>query len=193
MILNVPNIITFSRILLIPVLTAFLLMIDPEKPLAYNQCMSLWAASVFAIAAISDLVDGYYARKFGEVSKIGKFFDPMADKLIHMTAMVLLIPLNRIAAWIVVVLLFREIFITGLRAMAAGEGIIIDAAAWGKRKTAWLNVGLSALLIYYPLFPGKSYELNSYAVGMVCIAIGFVYSVASAINYTLHFFKSVRK
>jgi CDP-diacylglycerol---glycerol-3-phosphate 3-phosphatidyltransferase len=193
MILNVPNIITFSRILLIPVLTAFLLMIDPEKPLAYNQCMSYWAAFVFAIAAISDLVDGYYARKFGEVSKIGKFFDPMADKLIHMTALVLLIPLNRIAAWIVVVLLFREIFITGLRAMAAGEGIIIDAAAWGKRKTAWLNVGLSALLIYYPLFPGTSYELNSYAVGMVCIAIGSVYSVASAINYTLHFFKSVKK
>ncbi len=191
MIFNVPNIITFGRILVIPILVVLFLLIGPEKGEEYNKTVSFWAAVLFTLAAISDLVDGYYARKYGAVSVMGKFIDPMADKLLHMAALVLLIPLGRIPAWVVVVLLFREIFISGIRAMAAGEGLIIAAGEWGKKKTAWLNVGIIALMVYYPWFPGTVYELNVKAVGVVCLAVGFIYSVASAVTYTTEFFKKV--
>lgn len=176
---------------MIPIVVVLLSLIGPNKSYEYNWAMSFWTAVIFSLAAISDLVDGYYARKYGAVSVMGKFIDPMADKLIHMAAMVMLIPLGRLPAWIVVILLFREIFISGIRAMAAGEGLIIDAATWGKRKTAWLNLGLICIILYYPWFAHTKYEINVYGVGMICLVVGFFYSVASAVNYTVHFFNKV--
>jgi dUTP pyrophosphatase len=177
MLYNVPNLITFGRILIIPVLSLLLGLQQDSRNEAFNRVLSLWAAGVFVVAAVSDLVDGYYARKYQQVSLMGKFFDPMADKLIHMTTMVFLIPLGRLPAWVVVILLFREIFISGLRAAAAGEGLIIDAAEWGKKKTAFLNVALTAIIIHYPF-----YGLNSRPIGLVVLAFGFVYAVASAVH-----------
>jgi CDP-diacylglycerol--glycerol-3-phosphate 3-phosphatidyltransferase len=188
MFLNVPNSITLGRIMIIPILGVLLGLQEGSSNDTLNRTLSLWAALVFILAGISDLVDGYYARKYGEVSIAGKFFDPLADKLIHMTAMIFLIPLGRIEAWVVVVLLFREIFITGLRSMAAGEGMIIDAGEWGKMKTAWLNFGIGALIIHYPLF-----GLNSHVIGYICVAVGFLYSVLSAGQYSLVFVKTMRK
>src|SRR3989339_297980 len=125
MLFSIPNIITYIRIVLIPVLVVLLLLVSPSKSDEANFQLCFWAMIVFTIAGVSDLFDGYYARRYGAVSKMGKFIDPMADKLIHMTAMVMMIPLGRIAAWVVVVLLFREIFITGIRAVAAAEGVVI--------------------------------------------------------------------
>jgi CDP-diacylglycerol--glycerol-3-phosphate 3-phosphatidyltransferase len=124
---------------------------------------------------------------------MGKFFDPMADKLIHMTALVFLIPLGRIEAWLVVVLLSREIFINGLRSMAVGEGIVIDAATWGKRKTAWLNVGIGALIMHHSLFPGTLFEIRSAPFGYFCLWIGLIFSVASGVQYTVGFFRQMQK
>ena len=193
MIFSVPNLITYGRIFIIPVLAVLIGMIGPENSLEYNKNCGFWAMMIFIAAGVSDLIDGYYARKYGAVSVMGKFIDPMADKLIHMTVMVMLIPLGRISAWLVVVLLFREIFISGVRAVAAGEGLVIDAAAWGKRKTAYLNVGLSGLLYYYPIFPGTRFEFSSEAVGMACVAIAFCYSIASGFVYTKSFFQVARK
>lgn len=191
MIFNVPNLITIGRIAVIPLLVWLLNGIpgaDPHR----DKVLSFWAMVVFAAAGISDLVDGYYARKYGQVSTMGKFFDPMADKLIHMTAMVFLIPINRMAAWLVAALLFREIFITGLRSMAAGEGIIIDAGDWGKKKTAWLNVGLSGLILHYPVFAGTFFELNTVAVANFCMVVGFFFAIASGIQYSVVFFNRAR-
>jgi len=168
-------------------------MVDPTRNMGYNLAMCQWAMFVFVVAGISDLVDGYYARKYGAVSMMGKFIDPMADKLIHMTAMVMLIPLERMPAWLVVVFLFREILISGLRAVAAGEGLIIDAASWGKKKTAWLNFGLAGLIYYYPMFPGTVYEIDPYMTGWICLIIALVYSVASAGVYVKDFFHAVLK
>lgn len=187
MLYNVANLITFGRILVIPVLSVLLGLQENTFDDTFKRELSLWAAGVFVAAAISDMVDGYYARKYGQVSLMGKFFDPMADKLIHMTAMVFLVPLGRMPAWVVVILLFREIFISGLRAAAAGEGLIIDAAEWGKKKTAFLNVALTAIIIHYPFF-----GLNSHGIGLVVLAIGFVFSVASAMQYTAVFFRRVK-
>lgn len=191
MLFNVPNIITAGRILIIPVVGGLLYKAQGAS-LSKDQLYSFWAMLFFTLAAISDLVDGYYARKYGQVSLMGKFFDPMADKLIHMTAMVLLIPLDRMPAWLVSVLLFREIFINGLRTMAIGEGIVIDAASWGKKKTAWLNVGLAALILHYPVFAETSFQINTQFVGWFCVVIGTIFSVASGLQYTIQFFKKVK-
>lgn len=193
MIFSVANMITFGRILVIPIMVVLMGLIDSNNSLEYNKLLSLWAAVIFILAAISDLVDGYLARKQKTVSLLGKFIDPMADKLIHMAAMVMLIPLGRLPAWVAVVLLFREIFISGIRAVAAGEGLVIDAATWGKRKTAWLNMGFIGLILYYPWFEGRPYEINIYLVGMICLGIGFLYSVASAVSYSIVFFKKVKQ
>ncbi len=192
MIFSVPNQITYGRIILIPIIVGLLAMIEPAGSVVDNQCYGLWATILFGIAGISDLVDGYYARKYGAVSLLGKFIDPMADKLIHMATLVMLVPLHRVPAWLVVVFLFREIFISGIRAVAAGEGLIIDAASWGKKKTAWFNFGIGGMIYYYPAFPGRSFEINIHAAAMVCFGIGLIYSVISALQYTTHFYNLVK-
>lgn len=189
---NVPNLITMGRIAMIP-LIAVLLAFIPGADLASDKALSFWAMILFSIAGFSDLADGYYARKYGQVSVMGKFFDPMADKLIHMTALVFLIPLGRIEAWLVVVLLSREIFINGLRSMAVGEDVVIDAATWGKRKTAWLNVGIGALIMHHKIFPGTIFEVNTKAFGYFCLWVGLIFSVASGVQYTAGFFQQMRK
>lgn len=192
MIFNIPNSITYVRIILIPVMVVLMYQIGPQNDVETNYCWGLWATVVFGIAGFSDLLDGYLARKYGEVSVLGKFIDPMADKLIHMAALVMLIPLDRIPAWIVVVLLFREIFVNGIRAAAAGEGLVIAAADWGKKKTAWLNFGIGGIIYYYPFSPGRPYGFNVYEAAKICLAIGLLYSVASALAYTVKFYKAVK-
>lgn len=191
MVLSLPNLITYGRLILIPVLAVLMWFMDARsESLDLVKCYGIWAAVVFAIAGFSDLLDGYVARKYKSVSLLGKFFDPMADKLIHMTALVMLIPLGRIQAWVVVILLFREIFVTGIRAVAAGQGMIIDAASWGKYKTAWLNFGIGGLILYYPVFD-PWFSFNVYGAGQICVWIGMVFSVLSGALYSISFFKAV--
>lgn len=184
--LGLPNLLTFARIAVIPIIAFLMMAIGPHNTLQTNRFLSFTAAGIFIFAAVSDLVDGYFARRYGMVSLFGKFVDPMADKLIHMTVMILMIPLGRLPAWFVVVLLFREIFITGLRAVAAGEGMIMGAGEWGKKKTAWTNVGLSALLLYYPI-----YGVSSYTVGWVAMVVATFYNIVSGVQYTVMFFKEI--
>lgn len=190
MLLNIPNLLTISRILVIPVVGLLMHLAAQPSHAHQEQVLLGWAAFIFAVAATTDVVDGYLARRWKQVSLIGKFFDPMADKLIHMAALVFLIPLDRLPAWIVAALLFREIFVTGLRSVAVGEGLVIDAGRMGKWKTVWLNCGLTGLIAHYPLFAGKSYEVNTQAFGMACVTIGFVFAMLSGIEYTVLFFKT---
>lgn len=184
--LNVPNLVTYGRIILIPVIAALMMIQGPQYSFETNRLLSLIAASIFILTGISDLLDGYYARKYQMTSLMGKFFDPMADKLVHMTVLILLIPMGRMPAIIPVILLFREIYIMGLRAIAAGEGMIIQAGKSGKRKTAWLNVSLAALIIHYPLGPA-----SSFTVGWVAMVFAMYYSLYSALEYSILFFKSM--
>lgn len=186
-ILSPPNLITFGRIAVIPVIAVLMMYISPENSQKTNINLSLAAAFFFILAGISDLIDGHFARKYKMVSLFGKFFDPMADKLIHMTVMVLMIPLDRLPAWLVVILLFREIFITGLRSVAAGEGIIIDSGDWGKKKTAWTNVALAGLLIWYPIFGA-----SAYTIGWISMGVAVFYNLISGVQYTVVFFKDMK-
>jgi CDP-diacylglycerol--glycerol-3-phosphate 3-phosphatidyltransferase len=177
--LNLPNLLTFARIVVIPLV---LVLLDRGGP---RDCF--WAALLFAGAAITDFLDGYLARKRNLVSVLGKFLDPLADKLIVMATLVWLVPMGRIEPWVVVLLLARELSITGLRSIAASEGVVIAAGEEGKAKTALQMVGILMLMIGYPyrmnflLFDLGVVDLVH--VGRWLIYISLVYSLASAAKY----------
>jgi len=139
---NLPNLLTFLRILMIPLVLVFLENGSPQA--------CYWAAIVYSLAAITDLLDGWLARRRGLVSVLGKFLDPLADKLIVAAVLVWMVSMGRIPAWIVVVLLSRELTITALRGVASSEGLIISAGAGGKLKTAFQMVGIILLIVGYP-------------------------------------------
>ncbi|HBF13874.1 MAG TPA: CDP-diacylglycerol--glycerol-3-phosphate 3-phosphatidyltransferase [Deltaproteobacteria bacterium] len=187
-IFNVPNILTLGRIATIPIIMGLLFLQMGQNTFEFNKTVALVSAILFILAGISDLVDGAYARKYGQVSLMGKFFDPMADKLIHLSVMILLIPLGRFPAWLAILHLFREIFVSGMRSVAAGEGLIISASKMAKKKTAWLNVGLAALLVHYDIL-----GVSAYSFGWVCTAVGTFYSILSGVEYGILFFKEMKK
>jgi CDP-diacylglycerol--glycerol-3-phosphate 3-phosphatidyltransferase len=176
---NLPNLLTMARIAAIPF---FVWLLDTPSPVR-----GFWACIVFTAAAITDMLDGYLARKLGVVSVLGKFLDPLADKLIVMAALVWMLPMGRIDAWVVVLLLAREISITGLRSVAASEGVIISAGQEGKTKTALQMIGIVALLLGYPYH--LSYlgldlgVVDMIHVGRALIYLSLLFSFVSAVQY----------
>jgi len=140
-ILNPPNIVTLFRIACIPLMVVLLL--SPSREAGF------WAAAVFALASASDWLDGYLARRMGIVTIFGKFLDPIADKLLVTAALVMILPFNRVPAWIVLLILAREIVITGLRSIASSEGIVIHASDLGKYKTIFQITAVIGLLLHY--------------------------------------------
>lgn len=178
--LNLPNLITFARILMIPICLYFLQANTPRG--------CFWSALVFTLAALTDALDGYLARKMGIVSVLGKFMDPLADKLIVMACLVWLVPLGRVPAWVVVLILGREITITGLRSVAASEGVVISAGHEGKTKTALQMVGIIAILVGFPYRMSYFGIVDLGIVDLARVGRAFVYlsmffSLASAIEY----------
>ena len=170
------NIITVGRIFLIPVVMVFMTDGAPWKG---------WVSmSIFVVAGISDLIDGWLARRYQQVSIIGSFLDPLADKLMVMAVMVMLIPLGRIPAWLVVIILARELVITGLRGIASAEGIIISASAGGKFKTAYQIFGLSFMLIHY-----RYLDITCQTVGIWMMLLSTVISLYSGWMYCYEFWK----
>lgn len=178
---NLPNLITMLRVTVIPVL--FLLLLDP------GRVLSLVIAVVFIIAAITDLLDGYIARKYDIVTKAGKILDPIADKLIVSTAMILMIPLGRIPAWVVALIVMRDFAVDGIRHMStAGGGAIIAASKIGKQKTLSQVIAISALLIHYPIFGADAHQ-----VGIVVLYIALALTIWSGLDYVLKFSRWVLK
>jgi len=139
--LNLPNLLTLARIAAVPVVLVLLL--------SDSRVSGVWAAAIFGIAAVTDFVDGWLARKWGVVTILGKFLDPLADKLIVMVALIMLIPLDRVPAWAVFLILAREMIVTGLRSIASSEGIVIDASELGKYKTIYQMVAIPGLMLHY--------------------------------------------
>lgn len=177
--LNLPNALTFGRILVIPVV---LWLIDQGTP---RDCV--YAALVYSAAAITDLLDGMLARRMGIVSVLGKFLDPLADKLLVMATLVWLVPMGRIPEWAVVLLLAREISITGLRGIASSEGIVIAAGGGGKSKTALQMVGILCLILGYPYdfdFYGVGFGVvDLVVVGRALVYLSLAFSISSALEY----------
>ena len=139
---NLPNMLTMCRIAVIPFVLVFVYY--------ESRVNSFIATCLFSAASITDFFDGWLARRKGLTTVLGKFLDPLADKLIVTSTLVMLIPLGRIPAWVVVLLLARELTITGLRSIASSEGMVIAASQGGKWKTAFQLTGILGLLIHYP-------------------------------------------
>lgn len=187
---NVPNILTLFRIASIPVLVVIL-----QSP---SKTAGFWAAAVFALASITDWLDGYIARRMGIVTVFGKFLDPIADKLIVMAALIMLLPHGRVPAWMVLVILGREIIITGLRGIASTEGIVIAASELGKFKTIFQIVAILGLLLHYDyhwLFgtPHIWFYVNMHNIGMFYLWIATAITIWSGVDYLHKFMRVIAK
>jgi CDP-diacylglycerol--glycerol-3-phosphate 3-phosphatidyltransferase len=170
----------------VPVIMLLIAAIDEGGRDSLNRFLCVIATVFFTLAQISDVVDGYYARKYGVISSFGKFIDPLADKLLSMSTLIMLIPLQRIAAWFVVLLMAREVTITALRGMAAAEGIEIAASDWGKKKTMIQSFAIGALILHYPFF-----GIQFHRMGMVLLWLTLGISIGSGTHYFWAFFREI--
>jgi CDP-diacylglycerol--glycerol-3-phosphate 3-phosphatidyltransferase len=175
-ILNLPNSITLVRISVVPFL--FFLLASP------GPCWSLTLAFLFALASITDFLDGYVARKYNLITTMGKFLDPLADKLIVNTAMILMIPIGRIDAWIVVIIIIRDLIVDGIRSIASSEGIYIQASVLGKQKTVAQLIAGTALMIHYPFL-----GLDAHLVGTVILYVALLLTIYSGLDYLFKFYR----
>ncbi len=184
--LNLPNLLTLTRVAAVPVVVILLL--------SDSRTSSMWAAAIFGLAAVTDFIDGWLARKWGVVTVLGKFLDPLADKLIVMAALIMLIPLDRVPAWAVFVILAREMIVTGLRSIASSEGIVIDASDLGKYKTIYQMIAIPGLMLHYDYYwffglEWGVFHVNMHNFGIFFFAIAFVLTLWSGIDYLQKFFR----
>lgn len=168
--MNLANKLTTFRVLCIPIFVVFMLI----ESIPYNYYL---AAIVFIIASITDLFDGKIARKYHLVTNFGKFMDPLADKMLVSAALICLTP-KMIPSWVVIIIISRELFISGFRMLAADQGIVLAAGWWGKFKTAFSMVMIIVLIVNTPLN-------NSvlYIIGQVLIWISLALTIISMIEY----------
>jgi len=186
--LNLPNYITLGR--LFAVVGLFFLMLMTRKEggkTVLPPAESLVAALLFVAACISDLFDGYYARKRKISSTFGKFFDPLADKMLFLTAMIMMIPLGRIPAWLVVIFFLREVTITALRGVAVDSKIVLAADHWGKYKSIFISIACTGLLMHYAWW-----GLEWRYMGWFFMPLALLFSLVSGINYTVKFIRGLR-
>jgi CDP-diacylglycerol--glycerol-3-phosphate 3-phosphatidyltransferase len=178
--INVPNLLTLARILLIPVFVTLFATPSPDR--------SVSAAVVFVIAAVTDLLDGYLARRSGQVTKLGKLLDPIADKLLVLSALILLVNVDRVSALVAILIIAREVAVTGIRAIAAGEGMIIPAETTGKYKMVLQVVAIVFLILEGTWFAELG---NVHLAGTVTLYLSLVLGYLSGGQYVWSFWKQV--
>ena len=174
--LNLPNTLTFARLISIPIVLTCLSF--PGK------WGSFLAALFFVLASVTDILDGFFARRYGTVTVLGKLLDPLVDKLLVSLTMIMLIPIDRIPVWMVIVIIAREFALTGLRGIAAKEGIVIQASALGKYKTILQSVALGGLCLHY-VYLG----INFHVVGMVFLWGALILTLWSGWDYFRRFYQ----
>ncbi|OGP53229.1 MAG: CDP-diacylglycerol--glycerol-3-phosphate 3-phosphatidyltransferase [Deltaproteobacteria bacterium RBG_13_52_11] len=174
---NLSNKLTLFRIGAIP-LVAILLLFFPDR------WTSFAAAFIFLLGAISDGFDGYLARRRNTVSNVGKLLDPLADKLLVCTALIMLIPLGRVSAWIVALIIGREMAVTTLRGVAGSEGVVIAANRLGKMKTFAQLSATNILILHYSYF-----SLDIHLLGTILIWIALVLTIWSGFDYFISYLK----
>jgi len=181
---NLPNLVTMGRVVLVPFVLFFMDNYSPVR--------SFIASLLYLGAAVGDALDGYLARSRGEVSMLGKFLDPLADKLIVTAVLVFMVALGRVPAWVVVVLLARDLAINGLRSVASAQGLVIAASDGGKVKTALQLVATMMMLIHfrYPVL-GTSVMIDYHATGLWLLYISMAMSLFSGGEYLRNFFDAV--
>ena len=178
--LNLPNSLTLLRILLIPVFVWFFSESSPDRALA--------AGLVFACAAFTDFLDGYLARKSGQITNLGKLLDPVADKLLVASGLILLVQFQRVAVWLAIVMIAREMIVTGARVVAAKEGFVVPADSLGKFKVIG-QIGGILCLILQGVWVQSEGPLATIGTGLLYIALFF--SLFSGWRYLMQIFKKI--
>ena len=174
---NLANTLTLIRIGAVPAMV--LLLYFPSR-------IVCWLAAVlFILASITDLLDGFVARRQGQVTNVGKFLDPLADKLLVGSVMIMLVHLHWLPAWIAVVIICRELAVTGLRAVASERGVVMAADRFGKLKTVLQIVALVPLTIHYPFW-----GLDPASIGMMIMYLAVILTVFSGGNYLYIFYRN---
>ena len=178
MVLNLPNTLTLVRFATIPLVMLFLSF--------QGRGGSFFAALFFGMAFLTDILDGYLARRHGEVTIVGKFLDPLADKILVCSTLIMLIPMGRTPAWIVMLIIIREMAVTGLRGIAVSQGIVIQASSLGKYKTVFQSIATILLCLHYEYM-----GVDLHAVGIVFLWVGLLLTWWSGWGYFKGFYKSV--
>ena len=175
--MNLANKITMIRILLVPVFMFFLFI----KHMPFGEYI---AVAIFIIAAITDGLDGYVARKHNQVTNFGKFIDPLADKLLVTAALISLVELDQLASWVAIIIISREFVVTSLRVVAVNDGVIIAASMWGKIKTVTQIIAIITVLL----------EKSPYALsfGRVAMYVAVIFTIWSGIDYLVKNWKVVQ-
>lgn len=169
--MNLPNKLTLLRVILIPFFVFFLL----TELVPYTHLIAL---VIFIVASLTDMADGKIARKYNLITNFGKFMDPLADKLLVCSAMICLIPLGQLAAWIVVIIIAREFIISGFRLIASDNGVVIAASYWGKFKTTF-QMAMVIVLILELDFPNVFFHW----LGVILTWVALALTIISLIDY----------
>jgi CDP-diacylglycerol---glycerol-3-phosphate 3-phosphatidyltransferase len=183
-----PNSLTLFRVCLIPVVVVVLMWPTPAARATAGLC--------FLLACVTDFLDGWLARRHGVTTALGQLLDPLADKLIVAAVMIMLAavpPEPRVPVWMAVVVVLREIAVTGLRGIASSGGILLPAEELGKYKMIFQMFALEALLVHFPYpVPGTPLIIDFRAGGMVFLWVALVLSVWSAVDYHVRIFRQLR-
>jgi len=175
--LNLPTILTLSRIFLIP----FFVLSVYQHPVL--------GALIFSIASITDFLDGYLARRSGQITTFGIIMDPLADKFLVISALIVLVDMERLSAFIAIILIVREFLVTGLRVVALSKDIVIPAEMGGKLKTTAQITSILCLILVGTIFDNLPVDL--YDIGLVFVGIALLLSVTSGVQYTISFWKKI--
>jgi CDP-diacylglycerol---glycerol-3-phosphate 3-phosphatidyltransferase len=184
--LNLPNVLTTFRFLVIPIV----IVLMKSNSLAIN----LVAAVLFLVASLTDIVDGYIARKYNIVTNMGKILDPLADKVMVLIVLIMLIPMDRVPAWVVALIVLRETAVTSLRAVAAADGIVISASPLGKFKNMFQVIFTLFLIMYHefviPITSRISFTLDFRTSGILLMWIALFLTLWSGVDYFVRFYIS---
>lgn len=167
--MNLPNKLTVLRVILIPFFVVSMMIENGA-----NQTFRYVAAAIFIIASLTDMLDGKIARKYNLVTNFGKFMDPLADKLLVCSALICLIQLGQLPAWMVIIIVSREFIISGFRLVAAEQGIVIAASYWGKIKTTFQMIAVVLMIL--------NFEALS-AVTLICTWAALILTIISLVDY----------
>jgi len=174
---NLPTLLTLSRIVLIP----FFVLSVYQHPVL--------GALIFSVASLTDFLDGYLARRSGQITTFGIIMDPLADKFLVISALIVLVDMARLSAFVAIILIVREFLVTGLRVVALSKDIVIPAEMGGKLKTTAQITSILCLILVGTVFDHLPIDL--YDIGTVFIWVALVLSVFSGIQYTLSFWKKI--
>lgn len=176
--MNLPNKLTIARMCMVPLFMIALMM--------NTDASRIVATVIFALASLTDMLDGQIARKYNMVTNFGKLMDPLADKVLTAAAMICLVELGDLAAWIAVLIIFREYLITGLRSVAASENIVVAANIWGKVKTVCQMFALMLLMLKPQIM-----ALCGVNIGLWLMYVAVILTVYSGLDYVLKLNKQI--